>query len=79
MSHLLSVIICIQNISKSMHTEFPVVEHLSGGKVLKNGQTRYKGKSRGSAWELEVQEHPRKINIIIDDDNNNSNNSNNNK
>jgi hypothetical protein len=28
----------------------------------------------GSAWELQVQEHPRKIGIIIDDNDKNSNN-----
>ena len=38
-SHLLGVIICFQNISKSMHNEFPVVEHFSDRKVLKDGQT----------------------------------------
>jgi hypothetical protein len=38
-SHLLGVIIRFQNTSKSMHNEFPVVEHLSEGKVLKDGQT----------------------------------------
>ena len=38
-SNLLGVIICFQNISKSMHNVFPVMEHLSEGKVLKDGQT----------------------------------------
>jgi hypothetical protein len=63
-----------------MHTEFPAVEHLSEGKVLKRMDKQDTKESLGgSAWELEVQEHPRKMNIIIDyDDNNNSNNNNNN-
>jgi hypothetical protein len=54
------------------------VEHLSEGKVLKDGKHDNKESLGGPVWELKDQERLRKMGIIIYNNNNNNNNNKNN-